>query len=107
MMILNLASVSNEIHVFPAGSSPSGLVAKPFEKVTYRWTVPAHAGPTAQDPACLTWMYFSAADPIRDTNSGLMGPLLVCKAGALGADGKQVLPRFQARKSAGRRIRLG
>lgn len=76
---------------FPAGTSHPGLVAKPFEKVTYNWMVPPHAGPTAQDPACLTWMYFSAADPIRDTNSGLVGPLLVCKAGALGADGKQVL----------------
>ncbi|XP_032249747.1 hephaestin isoform X1 [Phoca vitulina] len=75
--------------VYNDGSSYPGLVAKPFEKVTYRWTVPSHAGPTAQDPACLTWMYFSAADPIRDTNSGLVGPLLVCKTGALGADGKQ------------------
>ncbi|XP_040486600.1 hephaestin isoform X2 [Ursus maritimus] len=75
--------------VYNDGSSYTGLVAKPFEKVTYRWTVPSHAGPTAQDPACLTWMYFSAADPIRDTNSGLVGPLLVCKTGALGADGKQ------------------
>ncbi|KAM8896467.1 hephaestin isoform 6-T6 [Lycaon pictus] len=28
-------------------------------------------------------------DPIRDTNSGLVGPLLVCRAGALDADGKQ------------------
>nr|XP_015107721.1 hephaestin isoform X3 [Vicugna pacos] len=75
--------------VYNDGSSHPGLVANPFEKVTYRWTVPTHAGPTARDPACLTWMYFSAADPIRDTNSGLVGPLLVCKAGALGADGKQ------------------
>ncbi|XP_077844143.1 hephaestin isoform X4 [Macaca mulatta] len=75
--------------VYNDGSSHPGLVAKPFEKVTYRWTVPPHAGPTAQDPACLTWMYFSAADPIKDTNSGLVGPLLVCRAGALGADGKQ------------------
>ncbi|XP_044767613.1 hephaestin isoform X2 [Neomonachus schauinslandi] len=75
--------------VYNDGSSYPGLVAKPFEKVTYHWTVPSHAGPTAQDPACLTWMYFSAADPIRDTNSGLVGPLLVCKTGALGADGKQ------------------
>ncbi|XP_058392019.1 hephaestin isoform X5 [Diceros bicornis minor] len=75
--------------VYNDGSSHPGLVAKPFEKVIYRWTVPSHAGPTTQDPACLTWMYFSAADPIRDTNSGLVGPLLVCKAGALGADGKQ------------------
>ncbi|XP_069896328.1 hephaestin isoform X2 [Dipodomys merriami] len=79
----------NEGTVYNNGSSPSGLVAKPFERVTYNWTVPPHAGPTAQDPACLTWMYFSAVDPIRDTNSGLVGPLLVCKAGALGADGKQ------------------
>ncbi|XP_058147191.1 hephaestin isoform X3 [Dasypus novemcinctus] len=71
------------------GSSHPGLIAKPFEKKTYRWTVPPHAGPTAQDPACLTWMYFSAADPIRDTNSGLVGPLLVCKAGVLDSDGKQ------------------
>ncbi|ELK33464.1 Hephaestin [Myotis davidii] len=75
--------------VYNDGSSHPGLVANPFEKVTYRWTVPPHAGPTAQDPACLTWMYFSAVDPIRDTNSGLVGPLLVCKAGALDADSKQ------------------
>ncbi|XP_023489219.2 hephaestin [Equus przewalskii] len=75
--------------VYNDGSPHPGLVAKPFEKVIYRWTVPPNAGPTSQDPACLTWMYFSAADPIRDTNSGLVGPLLVCKAGALGADGKQ------------------
>uniref|UniRef100_A0A8C6R8W8 Hephaestin n=1 Tax=Nannospalax galili TaxID=1026970 RepID=A0A8C6R8W8_NANGA len=74
---------------YNGGSSHPGLVAGTFEKVTYRWTVPPQAGPTAQDPACLTWMYFSAADSIRDTNSGLVGPLLVCKAGALGADGKQ------------------
>nr|KAF6435569.1 hephaestin [Rousettus aegyptiacus] len=75
--------------VYNDDSSHPGLVAKPFEKITYRWTVPPHAGPTAQDPSCLTWMYFSAVDPIKDTNSGLVGPLLVCKAGALGADGKQ------------------
>uniref|UniRef100_A0A8B9X3X9 ferroxidase n=1 Tax=Bos mutus grunniens TaxID=30521 RepID=A0A8B9X3X9_BOSMU len=76
-------------HLGILDSSHSGLVARPFEKVTYRWTVPPHAGPTVQDPACLTWTYFSAADPIRDTNSGLVGPLLVCKAGTLGTDGKQ------------------
>ncbi|XP_006903188.1 PREDICTED: hephaestin-like [Elephantulus edwardii] len=75
--------------VYNDGSSYRGLVAKPFEKVTYRWTVPPHAGPSAQDSACMAWMYFSATDPIRDTNSGLVGPLLVCKSGALAANGKQ------------------
>lgn len=102
-----LANVSNKFDVFPADSSHSGLVARPFEKVTYRWTVPPHAGPTVQDPACLTWTYFSAADPIRDTNSGLVGPLLVCKAGALGTDGKQVLSRFLSGKPAEKMMRLG
>ncbi|XP_068956504.1 hephaestin isoform X2 [Petaurus breviceps papuanus] len=75
--------------VYNDGSHQHGLVAKSFEKVTYRWIVPPHAGPTAKDPACLTWMYFSAVNPIKDTNSGLVGPLLVCRAGSLGANGKQ------------------
>ncbi|XP_036596320.1 hephaestin [Trichosurus vulpecula] len=75
--------------VYNDGSRQHGLVAKSFEKVTYRWMVPPHAGPTAKDPTCLTWMYFSAVNPIKDTNSGLVGPLLVCKAGSLGANGKQ------------------
>ncbi|XP_074055983.1 hephaestin [Macrotis lagotis] len=75
--------------VYNDGSRQHGLLAKSFEKVTYRWMVPPHAGPTAKDPACLTWMYFSAVNPIKDTNSGLVGPLLVCKAGSLGANGKQ------------------
>ncbi|XP_049623124.1 hephaestin isoform X2 [Suncus etruscus] len=80
----------NKGTIYNDGLSHHGLVAKPFEKVKYHWIVPPQAGPTAQDPSCLTWMYFSAVDPIRDTNSGLVGPLLVCKAGALGADGKQI-----------------
>ncbi|XP_072482697.1 hephaestin isoform X5 [Notamacropus eugenii] len=79
----------NEGTVYNDGSRQHGLVAKSFEKVTYRWIVPPHAGPTAKDPACLTWMYFSAVNPIKDTNSGLVGPLLVCKEGSLGANGKQ------------------
>ncbi|XP_056665697.1 hephaestin [Monodelphis domestica] len=75
--------------VYNDGSRHHGLIAQPFEKVTYRWMVPPGAGPSPTDPACLTWMYFSAVDPVKDTNSGLVGPLLVCKVGSLGADGKQ------------------
>ncbi|XP_028923340.1 hephaestin isoform X2 [Ornithorhynchus anatinus] len=75
--------------VYSNGSALSGLFAKPLERVTYLWTVPAHAGPTAVDPDCLTWLYSSAVDPVRDTNSGLVGPLLVCKPGTLTDSGKQ------------------
>uniref|UniRef100_A0A4W3IUZ5 ferroxidase n=1 Tax=Callorhinchus milii TaxID=7868 RepID=A0A4W3IUZ5_CALMI len=50
----------------------------------YKWTVPDHVGPTnTGDPSCLTWMYYSATDPVKDTNSGLVGPLIVCKRNML------------------------
>lgn len=65
------------------GVSGDGESVEPLQKFTYEWTVPEYAGPTPSDPPCLTRMYFSAVDPIRDTNSGLVGPLLICKAGTL------------------------
>ncbi|KAG8519285.1 Hephaestin-like protein 1, partial [Galemys pyrenaicus] len=66
-----------------------GAHVRPGETFVYRWTVPDSVGPTADDPPCLTYLYFSAVDPIKDTSSGLVGPLLVCKEGALNADGSQ------------------
>uniref|UniRef100_G1R633 ferroxidase n=1 Tax=Nomascus leucogenys TaxID=61853 RepID=G1R633_NOMLE len=66
-----------------------GAHVKPGETFTYKWTVPESVSPTADDPPCLTYLYFSAVDPIKDTSSGLVGPLLVCKKGVLNADGTQ------------------
>ncbi|KAK1336234.1 hypothetical protein QTO34_004038 [Cnephaeus nilssonii] len=66
-----------------------GAHVKPGETFTYRWTVPESVSPTAGDPPCLTYLYFSAVEPIKDTSAGLVGPLLVCKKGALNADGTQ------------------
>ncbi|XP_072582287.1 ferroxidase HEPHL1 isoform X2 [Vulpes vulpes] len=66
-----------------------GAHVKPGETFTYKWTVPESVSPTAGDPPCLTYLYFSAVEPIQDTSSGLVGPLLVCKKGALNADGTQ------------------
>ncbi|ELK27895.1 Hephaestin-like protein 1 [Myotis davidii] len=66
-----------------------GAHVKPGETFTYRWTVPESVSPTAADPPCLTYLYFSAVEPIKDTSAGLVGPLLVCKKGALNADGTQ------------------
>uniref|UniRef100_A0AAR2II85 Hephaestin n=1 Tax=Pygocentrus nattereri TaxID=42514 RepID=A0AAR2II85_PYGNA len=54
----------------------------------YEWVVPKGGGPTESDPDCLTYLYYSAVDPIRDTHSGLVGPLLICKSKTLKA-GKQ------------------
>ncbi|XP_032993749.1 hephaestin isoform X2 [Lacerta agilis] len=71
------------------GLSRNGAAVKPLRSFVYHWTVPQHVGPTATDPPCLTWMYSSAADPVRDTNSGLVGPLLICRPGTLDEHNKQ------------------
>uniref|UniRef100_A0A7N5ZRL6 ferroxidase n=1 Tax=Anabas testudineus TaxID=64144 RepID=A0A7N5ZRL6_ANATE len=50
---------------------------------TYEWMVPVGAGPVQGEADCLTYMYYSAVDYVKDTNSGLAGPLLICRQGSL------------------------
>ncbi|XP_029028871.1 ferroxidase HEPHL1-like [Betta splendens] len=68
------------------GATPGSQVA-PGENFTYTWKV--LDGPSASDPPCVPYLYYSATDPIMDTNSGLVGPLLVCKKGTLAQGGTQ------------------
>ncbi|XP_042313909.1 ceruloplasmin isoform X2 [Sceloporus undulatus] len=76
-------------------STNSGGSARPSSHVNpgntfiYEWEVPEAVGPTPEDPDCLTRMYYSASDPIKDTSAGLVGPLLVCRKGALLPSGRQ------------------
>ncbi|XP_040205015.1 ceruloplasmin isoform X1 [Rana temporaria] len=51
----------------------------PGDTITYTWEVPVSVGSTIHDLNCLPWLYYSSVDVVRDTNSGLVGPLLVCK----------------------------
>lgn len=71
------------------GVDKPGSHVGPGEKFTYVWQV--LEGPSASDSPCIPYLYYSATDPIMDTNSGLVGPLLVCKKGALGKNNKPVL----------------
>ncbi|NWX86835.1 HEPH protein, partial [Nothoprocta pentlandii] len=71
------------------GVSQNGFSVQPLHNFTYQWTVPQHVGPTPSDPPCLTWMYSSAVNPIRDPSSGLVGPLVICKPGTLDENNKQ------------------
>ncbi|XP_034386263.1 ferroxidase HEPHL1-like [Cyclopterus lumpus] len=50
---------------------------------TYEWMVPLGAGPVQGEADCLTYLYYSGVDPVKDTQSGLVGPLLVCRPGSL------------------------
>uniref|UniRef100_A0A8C7JN55 ferroxidase n=1 Tax=Oncorhynchus kisutch TaxID=8019 RepID=A0A8C7JN55_ONCKI len=64
-------------------------LVKPGTTHTYEWVVPKGGGPVADDADCITYFYYSAVDPVKDTSSGLVGPLLVCKKKTL-KKGKQV-----------------
>ncbi|XP_038057042.1 hephaestin-like protein [Patiria miniata] len=55
----------------------------------YRWRVPERAGPTATDPNCVVYAYYSNIDKEQDSNSGLVGPMVVCRPGTLGEDGRR------------------
>ncbi|XP_044526781.1 ceruloplasmin [Gracilinanus agilis] len=73
----------------PSTPSPSSHV-EPKAKFTYEWTVPDGVGPTYSDPNCLTKMYYSGVDPIKDMFTGLVGPLIICRKGSLDTKGRQV-----------------
>ncbi|XP_046876457.1 ferroxidase HEPHL1-like [Hypomesus transpacificus] len=69
------------------GAEKPGSQVPPGQTFTYSWQV--LEGPSPSDPPCIPYLYYSACDPIQDTNSGLVGPLLVCKKGTLGGSGIQ------------------
>lgn len=69
------------------GVNKPGSHVGPGETFTYVWQL--LEGPSSSDSPCIPYLYYSATDPAMDTNSGLVGPLLVCKKGALGENGIQ------------------
>ncbi|XP_040896762.1 ceruloplasmin [Toxotes jaculatrix] len=62
---------------------PPAALVRPGTVHTYEWTVPVGAGPVQGEADCLTYLYYSGVDPVKDTNSGLVGPLLICRQGSL------------------------
>uniref|UniRef100_A0A8C6CT12 Coagulation factor V n=1 Tax=Moschus moschiferus TaxID=68415 RepID=A0A8C6CT12_MOSMO len=61
----------------------------PGQEYTYEWRISEDSGPTRDDPPCLTHIYYSYVNLVEDFNSGLIGPLLICKEGTLTEDGIQ------------------
>ncbi|XP_045403372.1 coagulation factor V isoform X4 [Lemur catta] len=61
----------------------------PGQEYTYEWIISEDSGPTHDDPPCLTHIYYSHENLVQDFNSGLIGPLLICKKGTLSEDGTQ------------------
>ncbi|KAK7109489.1 hypothetical protein V1264_013522 [Littorina saxatilis] len=64
----------------PATNQLEGRVVDPNESATYRFKVPDLG---RDDLPCVTRSYHSALDPVKDINTGLVGPLLLCRRGQL------------------------
>ncbi|KAK3764111.1 hypothetical protein RRG08_039283 [Elysia crispata] len=92
---LNKASQLYSMHSRGIRSSQSdsgtnygqAVAAFPGQAHVYHWQVPDTSGPGPSDPNCISWLYYSAVDPTRDVNSGLMGALIVCRRGTLDSAG--------------------
>ncbi|KAM6413533.1 coagulation factor VIII [Rhynochetos jubatus] len=63
----------------------------PGQSFTYSWRITTEDGPTQADPRCLTRFYYSSIDPVRDTASGLIGPLLICFKKSMDQRGNQIM----------------
>ncbi|WNV06770.1 multicopper oxidase domain-containing protein [Candidatus Methylospira mobilis] len=58
-------------------------IIAPGAGYTYSWEVPERAGPGPSDPNSIVWLYHSHADETMDTNTGLVGPIIISSKGAL------------------------
>ena len=59
----------------------------PGATYSYTYAVPERAGPGPMDASSVMWMYHSHVDEVGDTNSGLMGPVIVTARDMARADG--------------------
>ena len=53
-----------------SGAQKADDIVRPGQIYTYRWTVPKEVGPSDSDAQCITWVYYSSVDPVKDTYSG-------------------------------------
>ena len=58
----------------------------PGETYTYHWGVPERAGPGPNDGSSVVWLYHSHVHSIQDTNSGLVGPMVITRKGMANPD---------------------
>jgi manganese oxidase len=70
-----------------SGSDKADDAVPPGGTHTYIWQVPERSGPGPMDGSSILWMYHSHPDEPKDTNTGLVGPLIVTRKGAANPDG--------------------
>ncbi|MCJ8739594.1 hypothetical protein PDJAM_G00049090 [Pangasius djambal] len=76
-----------------ASSAPQGVELRedegpgdpvpPGEERIYNWRITKRQGPSSKDFDCKAGAYYSTVNMEKDINSGLIGPLLICRPGTL------------------------
>ncbi len=85
-----LYTKANEGSLYADGvpeSQKPGDAVLPGHIYTYEWDVPERAGPGPNDPSSIVWAYHSHVDERRDVNSGLIGAIVITRAGMARDDG--------------------
>lgn len=69
------------------GANKADDHVNPHAAYTYHWSVPERSGPGPSDPSSVVWLYHSHVDSPRDTNTGLVGAMIITRRGAARPDG--------------------
>jgi len=75
-------------HDDTSGHDKDDDIVLPGKSYTYIWDVPERSGPGPADPSSIVWLYHSHVDETVDTNTGLIGPIIISKQGLTSPDGK-------------------
>lgn len=70
-----------------SGSDKADDAVPPGGTHTYLWQAPERAGPGPMDGSSILWMYHSHTDEPMDTNTGLVGPIIITRKGSARPDG--------------------
>ncbi len=71
-----------------SGADKADDRVEPGQSHRYVWSVPERSGPGPKDTDSIVWLYHSHVNEATDTNSGLVGPILISRKGHLTASGK-------------------
>eukprot|EP00123_Amoebidium_parasiticum_P018481 comp24220_c0_seq1/m.44577 comp24220_c0_seq1/g.44577 ORF comp24220_c0_seq1/g.44577 comp24220_c0_seq1/m.44577 type:complete len:705 (-) comp24220_c0_seq1:209-2323(-) len=79
----------NEGAMYMDGSNGMGgePAVAPNSTYEYEWFVPEDAGPADRDATSILWGYHSHIHEVQDVYSGLVGPMIIYRAGMLNKEG--------------------
>ncbi|MDJ0339140.1 multicopper oxidase domain-containing protein [Cryobacterium sp. PH31-O1] len=72
------------------GAAKADDAVPPGGVYTYTYQVPERAGPGPMDGSSVMWMYHAHTDEVADDYAGLVGPMVITRAGSARADGTPI-----------------